>query len=115
MQSPRMQLKPAQVWPLAIIPVTLIADQVTKSMVLANEQLRAMECFQNTFACGTIELPGPINLSMVWNRGMSYGMFQSEGIGRWILAAVMLAIALGFLRWLLVAEGRPTRSNFWMC
>mgnify|MGYP003625698914 FL=1 len=106
MQSPRMQLKPAQVWPLAIIPVALIADQVTKSMVLANEQLRAMECFQNTFACGTIELPGPINLSMVWNRGMSYGMFQSEGIGRWILAAVMLAIALGFLRWLLVAEGR---------
>ena len=38
-----MQMKPAQVWPLAIIPVTLIADQVTKSMVLANERFRAME------------------------------------------------------------------------
>ena len=47
MQSPRMQLKPAQVWPLAIIPVALIADQVTKSMVLANEQLRAMECLRH--------------------------------------------------------------------
>jgi signal peptidase II len=99
-------MKPDQVWPLAIIPVTLIADQVTKSMVLANERFRAMECFHNSLACGTIELPGPINLSMVWNRGMSYGMFQSEGIGRWILAGIMLAIALGFLRWLFVAEGR---------
>jgi len=101
-----MQIKPAQVWPLAIIPVTLIADQVSKSMVLANDRFRAMECFQDSFACGSIELPGPINLSMVWNRGMSYGMFQSDGIGRWILAGIMLAIALGFLRWLLVAEGR---------
>ena len=31
---------------------------------------------------------------------MSYGMFQSEGIGRWLLALVMLVIALGFLYWL---------------
>ena len=37
---------------------------------------------------------------------MSYGLFQSEGIGRWILAAIMLAIALGFLVWLIRAEGR---------
>jgi signal peptidase II len=101
-----MQMKPAQVWPLAIIPVTLIADQVSKWMVLSNERFRAMECFHDKYACGSIELPGPINLSMVWNRGMSYGMFQSDGIGRWILAGIMLAIALGFLRWLLVAEGR---------
>ena len=100
MQSPRMQMKPAQVWPLAIIPVTLIADQVTKSMVLANERFRAMECFHNSFACGTVELPGPINLSMVWNRGMSYGLFQSEGLGRWLLVVVMLVIAVGFLYWL---------------
>jgi signal peptidase II len=101
-----MQMKPAQVWPLAIIPVTLIADQVSKWMVLSNERFRAMECFHDKYACGAIELPGPINLSMVWNRGMSYGMFQSDGIGRWVLAGIMLAIALGFLRWLLVAEGR---------
>ncbi|HRX74129.1 MAG TPA: signal peptidase II [Hyphomonas sp.] len=99
-----MQMKPAQVWPLALIPVTVIADQVSKYWVLSNPRFHAMECFHDKSACGMIELPGPIDLSMVWNRGMSYGMFQSEGMGRWVLAAIMLAIALGFLRWLLVAK-----------
>ncbi|CAN0589819.1 unnamed protein product, partial [Laminaria digitata] len=28
------------------------------------------------------------------------GLFQSDGIGRWLLALVMLVIALGFLYWL---------------
>ena len=105
MQSAAMQLKTAQVWPLALIPVTVVADQLSKWWVLSNERFHAMACFHDKFACGGIELPGPIDLSMVWNRGMSYGMFQSEGLGRWILAGIMLAIALGFLRWLLVAKG----------
>jgi len=109
-----MTLKPAQVWPLALIPVTVIADQVTKWLVLSTSQFHAMECLHDPYACGTIELPGPINLSMVWNRGMSYGMFQSDGIGRWILAAVMLVIALGFLRWLLVANGRLLKLSLAM-
>ena len=100
-----MQLKPAQVWPLALIPVTVIADQVSKWLVLSNPAFRALECLPDPRLCGAIELPGPINLTMLWNRGMSYGMFQSDGLGRWILALVMLAIALGFLRWLMVAKG----------
>ena len=100
-----MQMKPAKVWPLAIIPVIVIADQVTKWMVLSTTAFHAQECFRDKYACGTIELPGPVDLSMVWNRGMSYGMFQSEGLGRWILAGIMAVIALGFLRWLLVAQG----------
>lgn len=100
-----MQLKPAQVWPLALIPVIMVADQLTKLWVLSTPQFNALACLHDPRACGSIVLPGPIDFSMVWNRGMSYGMFQSEGIGRWILSFIMLAIALGFLRWLLSAKG----------
>ena len=100
-----MSLKPAQVWPLALIPVTVIADQVSKYWVLSTPRFHAMDCLSDGHLCGTIELPGPINLTMLWNRGMSYGMFQSDGLMRWVLAGIMLAIALGFLRWLLVARG----------
>ncbi|MEZ5998466.1 MAG: signal peptidase II, partial [Hyphomonas sp.] len=102
---PRMQLKPAQVWPLALIPVTVIADQVAKHMVLGTARFGALQCLEKPEFCGRIELPGPIDLTMVWNRGMSYGMFQSEGLMRWILAFIMASIATGFLYWLLRAQG----------
>ena len=104
-----MTLKPAQVWPLALIPVVVIADQVSKWMVLSTPRFHALECLSDGRLCGMIELPGPIDLSMVWNRGMSYGMLQSEGFMRWVLAGFMLAIALVFLRWLLVAQGALLR------
>ncbi|MCA8898103.1 MAG: signal peptidase II [Hyphomonas sp.] len=100
-----MSLKPAKVWPLALIPVIVIADQVTKHMVLAHPRFNALGCLHDFRACGRIELPGPLNLTMLWNRGMSYGMFQSEGLMRWVLAGIMLAIAVGFLYWLLRARG----------
>ncbi|MCA8901753.1 MAG: signal peptidase II [Hyphomonas sp.] len=100
-----MMLKPAQVWPYVLIPVTVIADQITKHMVLAEPRFNAQACLEDFRVCGTIELPGPINLSMLWNRGMSYGMLQSEGFMRWVLAGVMAAIALGFLYWLIRTQG----------
>ncbi|MEZ5954382.1 MAG: signal peptidase II [Hyphomonas sp.] len=83
----------------------MIADQVTKHMILGNPRFRSLQCLDNLNICGKIEIPGPIDLTMVWNRGMSYGMFQSEGVMRWVLALVMAAIAFGFLYWLLKAQG----------
>jgi signal peptidase II len=93
-------------WPFAVIPVVLISDQITKWLVLAEPQFNALVCLEDRRSCGQIVLPGPIDLSMVWNRGMSYGLFQSEGIMRWVLSGLMLVIAVGFLVWLLRAEGR---------
>ena len=38
---------------------------------------------------------------VVWNRGVSYGLFQQEGgIGRWILVAISIAAAIGLILWM---------------
>ncbi|KIU35314.1 signal peptidase [Methylobacterium radiotolerans] len=44
---------------------------------------------------------------VVWNRGVSYGLFQQEGgIGRWLLVALSLAAALGLGIWMRRATSR---------
>jgi len=95
-----MKLKLANLWAPALIPVFLLADQWSKWLILKDPRFNALACLDSPYQCGHVPLPGPIDLTMLWNRGMSYGMFQSEGIGRWLLALVMLVIALGFLYWL---------------
>ena len=38
---------------------------------------------------------------VVWNRGVSYGLFQQEGgLGRWLLVALSLAAAVGLGIWM---------------
>ncbi len=98
-------------WPFGLIPIVLLTDQVTKWQVLATSELNGLACLDGLSRCGHIPLPGPIDLTMLWNRGMSYGLLQSEGVMRWVLSAVMLVIALGFLVWLTRAEGRWLRLS----
>ncbi|MCJ2089834.1 signal peptidase II [Methylobacterium sp. E-005] len=44
---------------------------------------------------------------VVWNRGVSYGLFQQEGgFGRWALVALSLAAALGLGLWMRRAGSR---------
>ena len=95
-----------RIWAGALIGLVVIADQVTKWMVLAEPRFNALGCLDGSDSCGRIPITGPIDFSMVWNRGISYGLFQSEGVMRWVLAGLMLAIALGFFVWLLRAQGR---------
>ncbi|MBK8198706.1 MAG: signal peptidase II [Acidobacteria bacterium] len=104
-----MKLSIQSAWPYILVPFVVLADQVSKWLVLAEPRFNSSACFADPQMCGRIPLSGPLDFTMTWNRGMSYGLFQSDGIGRWILAAVMLAIAIGFLVWLLRAEGRWLR------
>lgn len=47
------------------------------------------------------------NLNMVWNSGVSFGMFtQSSHTGAWVLIALAAAITLWFGAWLFVAQSR---------
>jgi signal peptidase II len=47
------------------------------------------------------------DLVVVWNRGVSYGLFQQEsGLGRWLLVALSLAAALGLGIWMRRAGSR---------
>lgn len=101
-----MKFEIEKAWPFLLVPVMVLLDQWSKWVVLAEPRFNALGCLSDGRLCGQIPLPGPLDFTMTWNRGMSYGLFQSEGIGRWILAGIMLAIAIGFLVWLIRAEGR---------
>jgi lipoprotein signal peptidase len=49
---------------------------------------------------GSVPLLGPINLSMVWNRGVSFGLFRADHeVMRWALAAFSLGVALILAGW----------------
>ncbi|MEO0818601.1 MAG: signal peptidase II [Pseudomonadota bacterium] len=88
-----------------LIPAVVIVDQWTKYLVLNEPRFNARECLDGMQRCGQIELSQMFDLTMLWNRGMSFGALQSEGIMRWVLVVVTLAIAIGFSIWL-VRAGR---------
>ncbi|MEM9054331.1 MAG: signal peptidase II [Pseudomonadota bacterium] len=88
-----------------LIPVIVVLDQWSKWAVLKEPQFNALGCLDRTQACGQIEVLPFFDLSMVWNRGISFGIGQSEGIMRWLLVVMTAAIAVGFTVWL-VRAGR---------
>lgn len=95
------------VWAIAIIFVIFFVDQLTKYMVLRADVFQAFACLE-TGRCGRVELSSVFDLSMVWNRGFSFGLAQSEGVGRWVLAAMQLIIGGMFTFWLVKARHATT-------
>ncbi|MEL8056213.1 MAG: signal peptidase II [Pseudomonadota bacterium] len=86
---------------LTLIPVAVILDQWTKYLILNEPKFNALGCLDQTQGCGEIEVSGIFDLTMVWNRGVSFGLGQSEGVMRWVLVGVTSLIAIGFFIWLL--------------
>ncbi|MEM9205987.1 MAG: signal peptidase II [Pseudomonadota bacterium] len=76
----------------------LISDQITKYWALdVLEWGRA----------GRIFVTAWFDLVLVWNRGISYGLFQQESdFGRWALVAIAIAAAIGCSIWLKSADNR---------
>ena len=83
-----------------LIPLVLVVDQWSKWLILKTPQLNALDCLQVPQRCGKIELSSVFDLSMVWNRGVSFGTMQADGPMRWVLVVLTLAIAIGFAIWL---------------
>jgi signal peptidase II len=81
----------------------IAVDQVSKQLVVAQPGLNAIGCRNGLASCGKIELSSVFDISMTWNRGVSFGAFQSEGAGRWLLFLLTGAIAAGFAVWLVKA------------
>lgn len=80
---------------LAIL--VLLLDQVTKLAILE---------WVKPPAAG-ISITGFLAIVLVWNRGMSFGMFNSgDPLVPWILGAIAIAVAVGLVWWLARARQR---------
>jgi lipoprotein signal peptidase len=89
---------------LPIAAGVLIADQNTKWWILNG--LRLPEVGQiPLFEAG----PFGLDLTMVWNRGVTFGLLSGDGTWNHVLLAVMaVAIAAFLVRWMARAENRLT-------
>lgn len=89
---------PANGWTIAsilgfsIALITLVLDQATKLYTLYVYDLPMKE---------PVELNPFVNLIVVWNRGISYGLLQQDGdLGRWVLIIVSIIAAIGLSFWI---------------
>ncbi|GGB66510.1 MULTISPECIES: signal peptidase II [Henriciella] len=89
---------------LGVILAVIVSDQLTKWLILSNPAFNAVPCLDVMVACGKIELSSVFDLTMLWNRGISFGTLQSDGIMRWVLVLATTGIAAGFTYWLFRAE-----------
>lgn len=66
----------------------ILVDQLVKMWMLGAFQLPVL---------GSVQVWGPFHLTMVWNQGVSFGLFRGEAEWvRWVLVAFSLGVA-GFL------------------
>lgn len=77
---------------LAALLATLVLDQAAKLGLYLGTDLVLTQPWRF----------GPYaDVVVVWNRGVSYGLFQQEGgVGRWLLVALSLAAAIGLSVWM---------------
>lgn len=70
--------------------LVLAADQASKFWVLRGLRLDL----------GPVEVAPFLTFTLVWNRGISYGLLQQEGLGRWLLVAFTVAASALLAVWL---------------
>ncbi|WP_417666625.1 signal peptidase II [Roseibium sp.] len=74
----------------------LVLDQASKLWLLHGFDLAQ---------AGPVAVLPVLDIVLVWNRGISYGLFQQDGeLGRWLLAAVTVVATLGLWVWSVRAE-----------
>ena len=75
-----------------VVLATLALDQATKLYFLFADVLSQRE---------PIRLAPFLDLIVVWNRGISYGLFQQHTeLGRWALVAVSVVAGIGLSLWI---------------
>jgi signal peptidase II len=83
---------------LLSLVVVLIADQLSKWWIV--DMLRLQEI-------GRIDLLPMLSLTMVWNQGVTFGMFKADSqMGALLLAAVAALIVVALGVWMRRAESR---------
>jgi signal peptidase II len=77
---------------LVVAGTVVVLDQLTKWAIL-------------TWLERAIALTPFFNLVVVWNRGVSFGMFDSDGaLAPWLLSGLALAVVAALLIWLRQVE-----------
>jgi signal peptidase II len=85
-------LSVAAILGFSVALITLVLDQATKLYSLFVYDLPVKE---------PVEFAPFINLIVVWNRGISYGLFQQNSeIGRWGLIIISILAAIGLSFWI---------------
>lgn len=82
---------------LSVALLVAILDQLTKQWMMGwlGDPYRV------------VEVTGFFNLVTVWNRGVSFGMFNAAGdAGPWILSALAVAVSIALGVWMRRAESR---------
>ena len=86
---------------LTIAVLGLAADQLSKNILLYGYGFKAMRPFER------VEVLPFFDLVMVWNRGISYGLLQSDGgLGTLFLTLFQLAASAGLTWWLFRIKDR---------
>jgi signal peptidase II len=87
-------------WGLATALVVLVLDQASKWWVLHGLDLPALR---------QVHVLPFLDLTMVWNQGVTFGLLQQQGAwGPWVLAGVALVVVVLLCLWMRRAERRFT-------
>jgi len=77
---------------MALIVVTLVADQVSKELLLGY--------LLKTGATVSV-IDGFFRLVVVWNKGVSFGLLGGDrALPPWVLSAIAVAVCIGLFVWL---------------
>ena len=84
----------------ALAAAVIVLDQLSKWWILSVHRLPERI---------STEILPIFSLTMVWNRGVSFGLFRAEqDLGRWLLAAFSLTVAIALAVWARKVERRLT-------
>jgi signal peptidase II len=82
----------ARIWGLAVAAAGVLLDQAHKAWMLGPFAIHEK---------GRVSVTPFLDLIMVWNRGVSYGLFSQDGdFGRWLLVALGIGGSILFGWWL---------------
>lgn len=97
---------------LPIIVLIVALDQISKWLLLGVMETRNCRLIDGLpHLCEPVPVLPFFDLVMVWNRGVSFGLFSSSGEGsEYILAAVNIIVAALLLIWLTRTDARLVRA-----
>lgn len=76
---------------LCLALIVVILDQASKAWIVYGLNLPSHQ---------SIEILPFLSLTMVYNKGVSFGMLGSSGWGRWALSLFQVSVACGLIVWL---------------